>query len=340
MFRFAFLLCFVSVRVFGFSVFAYLPEWRYEGANFEILTKYVTHLIFFSLEVNPDGTIGAQDRLPDDYILKPTREMANKQGTKLLLCFGGNGRSAGFSQMVSSKATRARFLSEFLFLNDHYHFDGIDYNWEYPGYDFGSGYQNDELLKADYRGFLKLVRETKELFKKQDKEMIVTLAYYPDGKQEKLLYKFGFHKHVDYMHSMSYDQKGRQHSSMDFAKKVIYQGKKKLPSQLLTLGLPFYGRKENEWISYEDIVKKFDPLDHYVDEIFGIGFNSVETIKKKVKLAKKAGLGGVMIWEVGQDCRVKEVERKGTVHAKTCPKEKDSLLIAIHDALQPYKDEL
>ena len=35
-----------------FSVVAYLPEWRYDGANWETIFQTVTHLILFSIEVN------------------------------------------------------------------------------------------------------------------------------------------------------------------------------------------------------------------------------------------------------------------------------------------------
>ena len=33
----------------SFAVAAYLPEWRYDGANWESISKHVTHLILFSL---------------------------------------------------------------------------------------------------------------------------------------------------------------------------------------------------------------------------------------------------------------------------------------------------
>ena len=40
-----------------------------------------------------------------------------------------------------------------------------------------------------------------------------------------------------------------------------------------------------------------------------ITFNGVKTIWAKTRLAAKLGLGGVMIWEVGQDCRLEPVRR-------------------------------
>ena len=59
-------------------------------------------------------------------------------------------------------------------------------------------------------------------------------------------------------------------------------------------------------------------------------------------MAFNEGVGGVMIWEVGQDCRVVPVKRGDTVHVKTCPEgEESSLLSAITKAkkYKPSKEE-
>ena len=62
-------------------------------------------------------------------------------------------------------------------------------------------------------------------------------------------------------------------------------------------------------------------------------FNGAGTIREKVRYAKQLGLGGVMIWEAGQDCRMKAVTRHGTTHVATCPQgEASSLLVAIATA--------
>ena len=123
-----------------FAVAAYLPEWRYEGANWDVICEHVSHLILFSCEMDPSGKITALDRLPRVELFDEARTAAAKHGTKLLLCFGGNGRSNGFSGMVSSAKSRKRFLKALVKLLDKHGLDGVDYNWEYPGYDFRRGY--------------------------------------------------------------------------------------------------------------------------------------------------------------------------------------------------------
>jgi hypothetical protein len=57
-------------------------------------------LLLFSLEPLPDGSFGALDRLPRAVLLDEARAARDAHGTELLACFGGNGRSQGFSAMV------------------------------------------------------------------------------------------------------------------------------------------------------------------------------------------------------------------------------------------------
>ena len=37
--------------------------------------------------------------------------------------------------------------------------DGVDYNWEYPGYAFGRGYLSEAEVRADYEGLHRLLEE-------------------------------------------------------------------------------------------------------------------------------------------------------------------------------------
>ena len=166
------------------AVASYLPEWRYEGANFETIAEHSTHLILFSLEVGPRGTLQALDRLPRPALLAEARRASRRHGTKLLICFGGNGRSQGFSAMVRDAGDRGRFvaaLAAFLVTHD---LDGVDYNWEYPGYRFGQGYLPEAEIKADYTGLGLLLKETRAMLDATlPNAPSMTLAYYPDGRQ-------------------------------------------------------------------------------------------------------------------------------------------------------------
>jgi len=330
------LLCVGTVRAYEdeVAVAAYLPEWRYEGANWDQITKRSSHLILFSLEITPAGGIGALDRLPRPELMQQAREAATKNGAYLTICFGGNGRSAGFSPMVRSDKARKNFVQNLAALLEKYSLDGVDYNWEYPGYQFGRGYLPEPEVAADYSGLLKLFRETRL---KLGTGKQITMSYYPDVRQEQTLSRDGFDKHLDLLFSMSYDQGGTQHSPYELAVKSISQAyDAKLPMDKMCVGVPFYGRSPTtgDWKSYEDIVQQNHPLQPNVDSVPGQAFNGVEMIRKKTVLAIEKGVKGVMIWEVGQDCRLAPVTHGAKTHPATCPEgDQSSLLVAITDAI-------
>jgi len=140
---------------------------------------------------------------------------------------------------------------------------------------------------------------------------------------------------------MSYDQGGEQHSSYSLGKNSVDQGMATLPSKKLTMGVPFYGRhsKTGDWTTYEDLVQKHNPLDAKKDSVPAgsgatIGFNGVDMIEKKTQYALQQSIGGVMIWEVGQDCRLVPVKHGSTTHVRTCPSDNSSLLLAITRAAE------
>mmetsp|Transcript_55663 Transcript_55663/g.121621 ORF Transcript_55663/g.121621 Transcript_55663/m.121621 type:complete len:394 (-) Transcript_55663:377-1558(-) len=326
-----------------YSVVSYLPEWRYEGANWETIAEHSSHILLFSLEPGANGEILAQDRIPRKELLDEARAAAKKHGAYLMLCFGGNGRSAGFSGMVRDQKSRSMFVKRLMQLLRHLDLDGVDYNWEYPGYQFGRGYLSEEEIKEDYKGLSRLIKLTKTQFEKEGRPRAVTMAYYPDTRQEQLIKQYKIDQYADLMHMMSYDQGGGHHSSLEFGKKAVDQGVQVLDASKLTMGLPFYGRhsRTGDWTTYEDLVQRHHPLAPATDVVpapeakggkggsFTIGFNGVATIEEKTGYALTKQLGGVMIWEVGQDCRLVPVTHGKDTHVRTCPSDESSLLLAI-----------
>ena len=336
-----------AAAVRNFTVAAYLPEWRYEGANFASMSRTVTQLILFSLEVQPTGRLSAYDRLPRAELMLEARAATKAAGTQLLVCVGGNGRSAGFSAAVAKPDRRQRFVEDLVKLCDKHDLDGVDLNWEYPGFTFGSGYHSDAAVQKDYKGLRALLKLLHAAFVPMGR--VITIAYYPDGRQERLFTEYEVGKYVVNMHAMAYDQSPGQHSTWEFAQKVAQQGATLLPAHLVTLGLPFYGRhvRTGEWKSYEDLVQEhsraagggLQPADEWAqrDEAAGYFFNGPALIERKTRLALEAGLGGVMIWECGQDCRVHAVTHGDTTHAVTCPHGEDSALLTAIRKGAPYR---
>lgn len=91
-------------------------------------------------------------------------------------------------------------------------------------------------------------------------------------------------------------------------------------------------------ICSEDIVQQHHPLAPELDSVrkagVEIGFNGVRTIEEKTRYALERGIAGVMIWEVGQDCRLEPVTHGEDTHVRTCPADDASLLLAISRSIE------
>jgi chitinase len=286
------------IRSYAFAVIGYMPEYRL-GSNYnyeEAFKNGLTHVIFFSLEVSTtEFTPSALDRLPPPDILKQARAAADAYGGKLLLCFGGNSRTGGFPGMVVDKTRRHRFLTALSDLLVSHSFDGVDYNWEYP------------TKYVEWEGLAELMKETKALLNGQ---AIVTSAFYPDPNQYTIIKTLRLHEICHYLLSMTYDMVPGKHSTYEFAVQTIESWKQQgLPLDRLALGVPFYGRHihtgapETYYDLFPKLEKRYKDLSkrHAADELGAIYFNGRSILQQKAELAIREGLGGLMIWELGQD---------------------------------------
>jgi len=174
--------------------------------------------------------------------------------------------------------------------------------------------------ESDWRGFAQLLKETRA---KLGPEGTVTMAFYPDTRQEKIISILRLSKYVDLFHSMSYDKVPGKHSTLALAKQTVSNWEaESLPKARLCLGIPFYARhiETGDAKTYEDIHRNYHPLSPKKNGVGKYYYNGVKMIAHKTKYAVKEGLGGMMIWELGQDIP---------------PTSKESLLVAISSVVNP-----
>ncbi len=100
----------------------------------EVLRSGVTHLILFSLELDPiAGSLTAVERgLPRDGKFSQSRREAAEEGAKIMVCVGAGCRSARFAGVARDKIKRNEFLNELNTLLLGRKLAGVDFNWERP----------------------------------------------------------------------------------------------------------------------------------------------------------------------------------------------------------------
>jgi GH18 family chitinase len=279
-----------------FRIVGYLPDYRIAELD-ERAARALTDLVVFSAE--PTAAGGLDLRRLEHVPWARLRAFKTRQRVRLILCVGGWERSGHFAAAASSAEKRREFAQSAVRLCLDQRLDGIDLDWEHP---------KDTTQQEAYG---KLLIELHSAFGPHGLMLSVTVAAWQKLPPEAFAA-------VDWVHVMAYDHEGR-HSTLDGARKDV----KTLldagaPAEKVVLGMPFYGRrigKPAEALSYRDLVARWAPSPDS-DEVGGLYFNGPVTIRRKTEFALQARLGGVMVWELGQDARGEQ-----------------SLLKAIHDVV-------
>lgn len=269
--------------VTAFHVVGYLPDYRTLSID-DSLGLYVTDLIYFSIEPKPSGELDSERLKPE--ALTRLREIKRRHGARLFVAVGGSGRSKGFGPMATDKKARDRLvraLTRFCLKNQ---LDGADFDWEFP--------ENE----AEKDAYAALLVEVKRAFKPHG--LLVTVALAVSQKLSADAYQA-----VDRVHLMVYDRRPR-HSTFEQATAAVHKFLSYgIPRKKIYLGVPFYGRPVRggrKAMTYARIVRKYHPGPN-LDEVGGIYFNGINTIQRKTRYAMEQGLGGIMIWELGQDAK-------------------------------------
>lgn len=273
-----------------FLVIGYLPEYR----DFEpSWGSCLTDLIYFSAEPDEDGRLDTRRVSPER--LRIMREAKQTYGTRLHLSIGGYDRSEHFIEVIADWKSRRNFVDDIVKFCDANDLDGVDFDWEFPVGEF-------QTLR-----YVSLISDVRQA------GLIVSVALYPHEDID-----FRAFIDIDRIHIMSYDHGSRHSTFEDAVHDLTSFEQAGFSPQQLILGIPFYGRRTTHPTTssaYAEIVDLYDP-GLGIDEIEGIYFNNVLTVKHKTCYARDHGYGGVMIWELGQDSR-----------------DERSLLRAIHQAV-------
>ena len=246
------------------EIIGYYPSWKWNSRNglvspavipYERLT--IINYAFFS--PLPDGRIAGKDTTGDRLYLRthPTiTELAHRHGVRVVLSFGGWEDSDNFPAVASTPLLRAAFAHSCTDALREYGFDGIDIDWEYPGFAPHKG------TDADRENFTLLLQTLKDslatLGKSGGRTYLLTaavaagptgLAGIDVGRVAQIL---------DQINVMTYDFYGpwdptANHNAplypsegadtsrcVDAAFRLFHNGYG-IPSSKINLGVPFYG---------------------------------------------------------------------------------------------------
>ncbi|HEX9007558.1 MAG TPA: glycosyl hydrolase family 18 protein [Bacteroidota bacterium] len=131
------------------EIIGYFPSWKWVARNnlvtpaklpYEKLT-IINYAFFRPL---PDGSIAGKDSTGDALYLRGAADttlvpLAHRHGVRVMLSLGGWEDSGDFPEVASTAPLRAAFAHACTDAVRTYGFDGIDIDWEFPGYTAHNG---------------------------------------------------------------------------------------------------------------------------------------------------------------------------------------------------------
>ncbi len=316
------------------AVFGYYSSWNFFGYTEKMLeTCDVVNLCFgyvtADFKIDTSGVISVIDKVL----------VAREAGVRVVLSIQGYGAEGkNFSRAAATEEGRITLAESMLRVVEKYHLDGIDIDWEYPGYNTGTSVSVD---KANYTLLCKQISET---FKNADSDYLITAAI-PGGPNGPYRFDLGnVAKYLDYIHIMTYDlQSGSSasHHTALYDSNATMSGcsaassvqtylNNGVPYNKMVIGLSFYGKRTNattlagkasggyksltynvianDYLSRlnQDVIYGYDEVaqaPYLLDKTNGyfITYEDERSIAAKCNYAVSNKLGGVMIWEIGQD---------------------------------------
>ena len=255
------------------DVIGYYPSWKWRPGSHgltpaEIPYGSLTVINYAFFVPLPDGTLAGKDTAGDAQLLLPRRDeatgdftpsltmTAHSHGVRVLLSIGGWDDSGSFPAAASDPAHRARFAHGCAGAIRRYGFDGIDIDWEYPGFAEHNG------SPADSAGFpllLGTLRDTLDrLGRTLGRHLVLSAAVPATEAHAGLMAIRRSAEILDFVNVMTYDLYGSwdpraYHNAPlaagpggDSARTVdgafrLYHERYGVPARKINLGVPFYG---------------------------------------------------------------------------------------------------
>ncbi|HZY61304.1 MAG TPA: glycoside hydrolase family 18 protein [Edaphobacter sp.] len=133
-----------------------------------IAAAKMTRINYAFFRVKDGVIVQRRDNDAANLIALMTLKKTNPQLQILVSVGGGGNGSAGFSDMAITEAGRKRFIDSAVTLVEKYGLDGIDIDWEYPGYTHA---QNTNVRPEDKQTYTLLLKELRQRLDKEQKKL-------------------------------------------------------------------------------------------------------------------------------------------------------------------------
>lgn len=267
------------------EVVGYYPNWQWydrsqlvRPATIDYSRYSIIEYAFFKPEAN--GIISNTDAWADENLLQgqidwsqtppghyPNTslvDLAHNAGVKVLASVGGWTLSYNFPAISASATYRATFAHECNRLVSFYNLDGIDIDWEYPGYAPNGG------TPADYANYTLLMRQIRDSLDALElvagEQYLLTAAVSAAASNSANIQWSQVEPELDMLNIMTYDFFGAwdavaNHNSPLYASGcgdptfnmqaafTMYTTQYNIPASKLNLGVAFYGRTQTGYTS-------------------------------------------------------------------------------------------
>ena len=343
---------FINLRAFCFVIaFLIVNVIQAQSVNFRVVGYYagrtiapdsfqvekLTHLIWCFGHLNGNKLTIAND--VDSTIIQQMVALKKRNPKlKVMLSLGGWGGCEHCSEVFSTEEGRKEFAKSAKALNDYFHTDGIDLDWEYP---VVKGFPGHRYSPDDKNNFTELVKTLRSTLSTTN-EISFAAGGFTSYIDSSIDWK-AIMPYIDFINVMSYDlvhgystvsghhtplySTPQQMESTDNAVNLLLE--KGVPEDKIVIGVAFYGRffkmtsdgpvdlyqscKFEHGFSYKyanDSLSGFTRMwDDMAKAPYAINnerrllatYDDERSVGLKVRYALRRNLGGIMFWQLYDD---------------------------------------
>jgi chitinase len=250
------------------EVIGYFPSWKWKPRNdlavspAQIPYDKLTVINYAFFAPRPDGSIIGKDTVGDALYLRSApgstlTDLAHRHGVIVLLSLGGWEDSDNFPAVASTPFLRASFARSCTGAIREFGFDGIDIDWEFPGYADHKGTPDD---RRNFTLLLQTVRDSlAAMGARTGRKYLLTAALPSAAVHAANMEVQKISEILDQLNIMTYDFSGpwdarSYHNSplypsqgADSSRSVhgaftLYHRTYGVPAAKINIGVPFYGQ--------------------------------------------------------------------------------------------------